>query len=594
MPKTFAVGDTVWAQWPGSRKYYEATVLDVGKTQVQVDFKDGYKTEVPLRNTYKELPFRSRSASPSRSPSRRRSRSPARRSRSRSRSPARSRGRPPAQKSSEESPVAKMTQQTVVTPSRRSPRRGRMPEKKVEESSSTTTTVTKDSSSVTTLRVTRSVTKKLIPEEKEALLTAEIKPTMSKSRHGYEFGGPFGVFFMMLALPAIVVASYLFCRGGEPCSIRRLPSIPPFWRFKGGFFDIGHLIVDGWIILQALIYMLPVGKVVYGRVLADGTSLDYRTNGFIALMLSVHAFAACIYFKVPVTLVYDCFIGIITATLLWSVMVAVIVYVMARKQKKGLSPGGNTGNVIYDFFMGHQLNPRWGKFDFKFFFEVRPGLIGWVMINFCMAAKEYEKTQELSTAMLLVCIFQFIYVADCLLYESSILSTMDIIEEGFGFMLAFGDISWVPVMYSLQARYLVDNPVKLPWTATTAIVVLFVIGYAIFRGSNSQKDRFRTDPNSDEFQDQETILTPTGRRLLASGWWGVVRHPNYLGDIIMAFAWTIPCGISNPIPFFYPVYLTILLVHRELRDEANNRRKYGAIWDEYCRRVPYRIFPKIF
>ena len=27
-----------------------------------------------------------------------------------------------------------------------------------------------------------------------------------------------------------------------------------------------------------------------------------------------------------------------------------------------------------------------------------------------------------------------------------------------------------------------------------------VIGYAIFRGSNSQKDRFRTDPNSDEFQ----------------------------------------------------------------------------------------------
>ncbi len=36
-----------------------------------------------------------------------------------------------------------------------------------------------------------------------------------------------------------------------------------------------------------------------------------------------------------------------------------------------------------------------------------------------MAAKEYEKTQELSTAMLLVCIFQFIYVADCLLYEVS-------------------------------------------------------------------------------------------------------------------------------------------------------------------------------
>lgn len=55
-----------------------------------------------------------------------------------------------------------------------------------------------------------------------------------------------------------------------------------------------------------------------------------------------------------------------------------------------------------------------------------------------------------------------------------------------------------------------------------------------------------------------------------------------------------PTGFSNPIPFFYPVYLTILLVHREFRDEANSRRKYGASWDEYCRRVPYRILPKIF
>ena len=45
--------------------------------------------------------------------------------------------------------------------------------------------------------------------------------------------------------------------------------------------------------------------------------------------------------------------------------------------------------------------------------------------------------------------------------------------------------------------------------------------------------------------DQETILTPTGKRLLASGWWGLVRHPNYLGDIIMAFAWTFPCGKSQ-------------------------------------------------
>ena len=32
------------------------------------------------------------------------------------------------------------------------------------------------------------------------------------------------------------------------------------------------------------------------------------------------------------------------------------------------------------------------------------------------------------------------------------------------------------------------------------LCLFVVIGYAIFRGANSQKDRFRTDPNSEEFQ----------------------------------------------------------------------------------------------
>lgn len=415
----------------------------------------------------------------------------------------------------------------------------------------------------------------------------------TKSAHGYEFGGPVGVFFLMIALPVVAFGSVLFCNS-KSCSSLEVPSLPPLWGRKGAFFDVGHLIVAGWIVLQVIIYLLPVGKVVQGRPLADGKALDYRVNGFLALLLSLALFAACINFKVDVSLVYDSFTGIITATFCLSVVIAVIVYVMASVQKTGLSPGGNTGNIIYDFFMGHQLNPRWGKFDFKFFFEVRPGLIGWVMIDFCMAAKEYEKYGALSNAMILVCIFHFVYVADCLFYEPAILSTMDIVEEGFGFMLAFGDICWVPVMYSLQARYLVDYPVALSWLATTSIVILFVIGYVIFRGSNSQKDRFRACPLSEEFKDKETIMTASGKRLLVSGWWGLVRHPNYLGDIIMAFAWTFPCGFSHVLPYFYPVHLITLLVHRELRDERNNHRKYGKSWDEYCRRVPYRIIPKIF
>lgn len=44
--------------------------------------------------------------------------------------------------------------------------------------------------------------------------------------------------------------------------------------------------------------------------------------------------------------------------------------------------------------------------------------------------------------------------------------------------------------------------------------------------------------------DLKSIPTATGKNLLVSGWWGVVRHPNYLGDLLMALAWSLPCGQS--------------------------------------------------
>ena len=65
---------------------------------------------------------------------------------------------------------------------------------------------------------------------------------------------------------------------------------------------------------------------------------------------------------------------------------------------------------------------------------------------------------HMTAAMALVCAFHGIYVWDALWSEKAILTTMDITTDGFGFMLVFGDLTWVPFTYSLQARYLVDHP----------------------------------------------------------------------------------------------------------------------------------------
>ena len=65
---------------------------------------------------------------------------------------------------------------------------------------------------------------------------------------------------------------------------------------------------------------------------------------------------------------------------------------------------------------------------------------------------------HVTAAMALVCAFHGLYVWDALWSEKAILTTMDITTDGFGFMLVFGDLTWVPFTYSLQARYLVDHP----------------------------------------------------------------------------------------------------------------------------------------
>lgn len=79
---------------------------------------------------------------------------------------------------------------------------------------------------------------------------------------------------------------------------------------------------------------------------------------------------------------------------------------------------------------------------------------------------------------------------------------MDITTDGFGFMLAVGDLAWVPFVYSLQARYLVFNQVELGPVKTALVIAVNLAGYYIFRSSNGEKNDFRNGRNpKSEFKD---------------------------------------------------------------------------------------------
>lgn len=259
-----------------------------------------------------------------------------------------------------------------------------------------------------------------------------------------------------------------------------------------------------------------------------------------------------------------------------------------------LAEGGATGSAVYDFFIGRELNPRVGSLDLKQFCELTPGLLGWGLLNACFAAAQAAQPGGLTASMVLVITFQAQYIFDALACEPAILTTMDITTDGFGFMLAFGDLVWVPFTYSLQARYLLEHPVRLGYPALAAIVALQAIGYSVFRGANSQKDAFRRDPSAPEVAHVRSLATARGTRLIVSGWWGASRHINYFGDWLMAWAWCLPCGFASPVPYFYVAYFGVLLLHRARRDDEACRAKYGPDWETYCSLVRWRIIPYVY
>ena len=158
-----------------------------------------------------------------------------------------------------------------------------------------------------------------------------------------------------------------------------------------------------------------------------------------------------------------------------------------------------------------------------------------MLINTSFAYVQYEEYGFVSTSMILVWIFQMFYIIDYFWNEEAILTTMDIKHENFGYMLAFGDLVWVPMTYSLQAHYLIDRVHSLPWWGAVLIVLTNMLGLYIFRAVNLQKHKFRGDPDERKNLGQEGRVPGdrTGREALALRVLGLVpplqlrrRHPD--------------------------------------------------------------------
>ncbi len=423
---------------------------------------------------------------------------------------------------------------------------------------------------------------------------------LNKHPEKLEFGGPLGTAILIVALPATTLYFYFCLRFNDGRLIPQpetdiasfLASIVPNARAMAAY--------TLWFALQAFLQVFAPGRQVMGTPLDDGRRLPYRMNGPASLLATLLLVGLGIHQGwVSPRFIYDNFGSLLSSMILFVFLFAIFVHIYGKMHGQARNI---TGRLSYDFWMGTGHNPRLPpepsvrSLDLKFFCEARPGLLLWMLVNMSFAYVQYDTYGFISTSMWLVLAFQWLYILDYFWNESSILTTMDIKHENFGFMLVFGDLVWVPMTYSIQAFYLIDNVHQLPIWIVCAVVAMNMAGWAIFRAVNQQKHRFRQDPAGAIIWGKKAkyIQTKRGGKLLISGFWGWSRHFNYVGDILMGISWSLPCLFGHMLPFFYPIYFTALLIHRERRDHHNCSIKYGEDWERYCAQVPWRIFPGIY
>ena len=119
-------------------------------------------------------------------------------------------------------------------------------------------------------------------------------------------------------------------------------------------------------------------------------------------------------------------------------------------------------------------------------------------------------------------------------------------------------------------------PVAVVLAADIAVFLGYLLIFLVFR-ENSFAAR--------------TVQVEAGQRVVSTGPYAVIRHPMYLGVIVMFLATPLALGSWWALPVF--LLLPVVLVFR-IRNEEEVLLRDLAGYDEYCRKVRYRLIPRIW
>lgn len=360
----------------------------------------------------------------------------------------------------------------------------------------------------------------------------------------FEFGGPLGVSAIMVAFPLLMYYMWI----GATYYDGKFPWPREGETWRDFFIGLGRMVyygaypsVQAWVmywtffIFEMACYCLMPGIWAKGKPLPheNGLRLDYYCSGMwswwttIIVAASLHLTGLFKLYEI-----IDEFGPIMSVAILSSFLMSIIAYVSAIYRGK---QHRMTGHLIYDFFMGAELNPRlFGILDFKMFFEVRLPWYILFLLTLGTAARQYEQFGYVSAEVAFLLMAHFLYANACSKGEECIIPTWDMYYEKWGFMLIFWNMAGVPLSYCHCTLYLANHaPSTYAWNkfALAALFIAYLFMYWVWDTANSQKNRYRAQEQGSAvtrkafpqlpwqtLKNPKVIKTPNGGTILADGW----------------------------------------------------------------------------
>ena len=351
-----------------------------------------------------------------------------------------------------------------------------------------------------------------------------------------------------------------------------------------------------FVVFFLLQLILPARRVPgYVTDPATGEPRRYRLNGLLVFVVVLIVWAFELTGMERAWFYRSSVYAVAGGTVLAVIFTLVAVFSQPKGENENTWLAVWEGRALELSFLGE-------RFDVKMYLYVVGGTM-FAVNALSGAAYHYELFGDDSNpGVFLYAAFFTFYILDYSIFERVQLYTYDLIHERLGFKLIWGGLIVYGWLYILPLWGMAvhpdpgfSGPLRYVWLIGTP--VLFLGGWAIGRGANLQKYTFKRWPDRKFLGLIDPVYIEAGdRKILCSGFWGVARHFNYLGEGFLALSISLVFGyVGNLWAWTYFIFIVSFFTTRQLYDDRFCAEKYGPEkWAEYQERVKYKIFPGIY